>query len=172
MSLKGKTLFINRRIAAASGWRSTLKAASDGANIGHRRQDGGAAPPSWRATIHTAAAEIERPAAARWRCTSTCARKSAVKAALMRPRRRFGGSISWSTRPAPSSSRRWRRPTCGATTDAGDQRARHLHGVEIPPCRNSPPNRTGCHSQHEFSDAVGATDNQENVERLCVGIWC
>ena len=109
MSLQGKTLFITGG-SRGIGLAIALKAAADGANMAIAAKT--VEPhPKLEGTIHSAAALIAKVGGGALPLAVDVRDEAAVKAAIERPRRNSAASTSWSTTPAPSSSRRSRRPT-------------------------------------------------------------
>ena len=150
MSLKGKTLFITGA-SRGIGLAIALRAARDGANIAIAAKTE-TPHPKLPGTIHTAAAEIEKAGGRALPLAVDVREEAAVQAMRSSaPPRISAASTSWSTMRAPIALTRGRRHRhAPLRPDASDQRARHLHGVEI----RDPASRQGREPAHP--DAVAA----------------
>ena len=132
MSLKGKTLFITGG-SRGIGLAIALKAAADGANVAIAAKT--VEPhPKLEGTIHTAAAEIEKAGGHALALAVDVRDEAAVKAAIEQTAATFGGidivvNNASAIQLTPVAADRH----APLRSDASDQCARHLHGVEIRP---------------------------------------
>ncbi len=143
MSLKGKTLFITGA-SRGIGLAIALRAARDGANIAIAAKTE-TPHPKLEGTIHTAAAEIEKAGGRALPLVVDVRDEDAVKSAIdenRRPFRRHRHRGEQRQRRVAHHGRGHRHEAL--RPDAGDQHARHLHGVEI----RHPPSREGREPAH------------------------
>ena len=130
MSLKGKTLFITGA-SRGIGLAIALRAARDGANIAIAAKTE-TPHPKLEGTIYTAADEIEKAGGRALPLVVDVRDEDAVKNAHRQDRgkiRRHRHRRQQCQRRLAHAGRRDRHEAL--RPDAGDQHARHLHGVEI-----------------------------------------
>ena len=165
-TLQGKTLFItgaSRGIGLAIG----LRAARDGANVAIAAKT--AEPnPKLPGTIHSAAEEIEKAGGKALPLAVDVRDEAQVRDALDETARRFGGiDIVVNNASAISLDRHPGDRHEALRSDASDQCARHLHGVEI---RRALSRKVG---QPAHPDAVAAARPEGEMvrpqHRLCDG---
>ena len=130
MSLKGKTLFITGA-SRGIGLAIALRAARDGANIAIAAKTE-TPHPKLEGTIYTAAEEIEKAGGRALPLVVDVRDEDAVKTRDRQDRRkirRHRHRRQQRQRRVAHAGRRDRHEAL--RPDAGDQHARHLHGVEI-----------------------------------------
>ena len=130
MTLSGKTLFITGA-SRGIGLAIALRAARDGANIAIAAKT--AEPhPKLAGTIYTAAQEIERAGGKALPLVVDVRDETMVRDALDKTAQKFGGiDIVVNNASAISAHQHDRDRHEAVRSDAADQRARHLHGVEM-----------------------------------------
>ena len=129
MSLKGKTLFITGA-SRGIGLAIALKAARDGANIAVAAKTD-TPHPKLPGTIHSAAEEIEKAGGKALPLVVDVRDEENVKKALDTTAQHFGGiDIVVNNASAIQLTNSQQTDMKPLRSDAPDQHARHLHGVQ------------------------------------------